>query len=62
MVAPNSVGGWGRLCESSCSAAWLSFERVDNLVLDGQGELDARGSVWWATASTDTYVSTYSLL
>ncbi|KAJ8420494.1 hypothetical protein Cgig2_013417 [Carnegiea gigantea] len=33
LVAPNSVGGWGKLCESSCSAAWLSFERVDNLAL-----------------------------
>lgn len=55
MVAPNTVGGWGELYKSSCSDAWLSFERVDNLVLDGQGELDARGSVWWATASTITH-------
>ena len=71
MVAPDSIGGWGKYCESSDSSAWLSFEKVDNLVLGGQGELDARGSVWWANASTitrdfhaihDTNVSTYSLL
>jgi len=65
MVAPDSISGWG-----NCPSAWLSFDRVDDLVLDGHGELDARGSVWWAKASnitldyhpTDILVSTFIAL
>ncbi|KAJ8431823.1 hypothetical protein Cgig2_027568 [Carnegiea gigantea] len=29
----------------------VSFTGVDNLVLDGQGELDGRGSIWWGNVS-----------
>ncbi|KAJ8431822.1 hypothetical protein Cgig2_027567 [Carnegiea gigantea] len=46
LVAPNSLDAWG----SACQSAWISSERVDNLVLYGQGKIDGRGSIWWGKA------------
>jgi len=68
-VAPDSLDAWGSACQSG-STAWITFEKVDNLVLDGQGGLDGRGSIWWGKVPTISHhlhaininVSTYPLL
>ncbi|KAJ8431819.1 hypothetical protein Cgig2_027564 [Carnegiea gigantea] len=51
LVAPNSLDAWG----SACQSAWISFERVDNLVLYGQGKIDGRGSIWWGKVLTTAH-------
>ncbi|XP_048497382.1 probable polygalacturonase At3g15720 [Beta vulgaris subsp. vulgaris] len=47
IVAPDSIDEWGE-CQSN---TWLQFEYVDNLIVDGQGVIDGRGSIWWNKAS-----------
>uniref|UniRef100_A0A803KSV4 Polygalacturonase n=1 Tax=Chenopodium quinoa TaxID=63459 RepID=A0A803KSV4_CHEQI len=46
IVAPSSIGEWDK-CENN---AWLHFGSIDNLVVEGQGVIDGRGSIWWTNA------------
>ncbi|KAJ6743682.1 hypothetical protein OIU85_017608, partial [Salix viminalis] len=43
IVAPSTVAAWGG-CGILC---WLCFSNVNGLVLDGSGQIDGRGSLWW---------------
>lgn len=38
MVAPNTTYNDG---------GWLNFKDVDGLILNGTGQIDGRGSIWW---------------
>ncbi|KAF3783857.1 putative polygalacturonase [Nymphaea thermarum] len=43
IVAPASPSSWA----GQSTAHWLSFYQVRNLVIDGTGTIDGRGSAWW---------------
>ncbi|KAJ6330021.1 hypothetical protein OIU76_008783 [Salix suchowensis] len=43
IAAPSTVAAWGG-CGILC---WLCFSNVNGLVLDGSGQIDGRGSLWW---------------
>ena len=40
IVAPNAIWTTG-------AANLLTFYRVDNLTVDGSGQIDGRGAIWW---------------
>ncbi|KAF3453390.1 hypothetical protein FNV43_RR03830 [Rhamnella rubrinervis] len=45
VVAPNTPNAW----KQCGSGFWLIFFEVDNLIMDGSGEIDGQGSTWWTT-------------
>ncbi|KAH7546788.1 hypothetical protein FEM48_Zijuj01G0238400 [Ziziphus jujuba var. spinosa] len=48
MVAPEDPNAWQK-----CGGCWLSFLRVQNLILDGSGQIDGQGSSWWKALQFD---------
>ncbi|KAH7546789.1 hypothetical protein FEM48_Zijuj01G0238500 [Ziziphus jujuba var. spinosa] len=42
IVAPADPNAWKK-----CGGFWLSFLRIQNLIMDGSGEIDGQGSSWW---------------
>ncbi|KAK8485994.1 hypothetical protein V6N11_069281 [Hibiscus sabdariffa] len=42
LIAPETTS-W----ENGQTGAWINFKSVDNLILDGGGKIDGRGSNWW---------------
>nr|POE99719.1 putative polygalacturonase [Quercus suber] len=49
MLAPNSMDGWTN-CSANC---WLRFSGVSNLIVNGSGTIDGRGSTWWNQVYND---------
>ncbi|CAN6477303.1 unnamed protein product [Victoria cruziana] len=43
IVAPASPSNW----KGDDAGHWLSFYKVRNLIIDGTGTIDGRGSAWW---------------
>ncbi|TKY68029.1 polygalacturonase protein [Spatholobus suberectus] len=43
VVAPSSTEAW----KGQDSSRWIGFSNVDGLIIDGGGQIDGRGSVWW---------------
>ncbi|CAN6456373.1 unnamed protein product [Victoria cruziana] len=43
IVAPPSPSSWA----GQSTGHWLSFYRVQNLIIDGTGTIDGQGSAWW---------------
>ncbi|KAL4560209.1 hypothetical protein LXL04_032358 [Taraxacum kok-saghyz] len=49
IIAPDNPSSW-----SSCeTGAWLMFSDVNNLIVDGGGTIDGRGSAWWTKSITE---------
>ncbi|XP_030958784.1 probable polygalacturonase At3g15720 [Quercus lobata] len=47
ILAPNSTEGW-----TNCYAnTWLGFWNVSNLIVNGSGEINGSGSIWWKNFS-----------
>ena len=46
IVAPTNINGW------SDKEAWIKFANIDGLTINGGGQIDGQGSVWW-NACTD---------
>ncbi|KAK8485993.1 hypothetical protein V6N13_055116 [Hibiscus sabdariffa] len=42
LIAPETTS-WG----NGGNGVWINFRSVDNLILDGGGKIDGRGSNWW---------------
>ncbi len=49
VVAPNTIDAWEE-CEGN---NWITFEKVFNLIVDGSGEIDGKGSAWWRKQSAN---------
>ncbi|KAL2921389.1 hypothetical protein RDABS01_012880, partial [Bienertia sinuspersici] len=43
IVAPNTIGSWEK-CEKN---VWIYFANVDNLVVEGEGQINGKGAIWW---------------
>ncbi|KAK9279137.1 hypothetical protein L1049_012814 [Liquidambar formosana] len=43
LLAPNTLDAWRNYKGDS----WLSFSKVGNLIIDGNGLINGRGSFWW---------------
>ncbi|KAJ1440081.1 Pectin lyase fold/virulence factor [Sesbania bispinosa] len=43
IVAPNSTKAW----KEQDSSRWIEFSHIDGLIIDGGGQIDGQGSVWW---------------
>ncbi|KAH7546790.1 hypothetical protein FEM48_Zijuj01G0238600 [Ziziphus jujuba var. spinosa] len=46
IVAPETPNAW-KLCGSNSEFSWITFSSVQNLIMDGSGEIDGQGSSWW---------------
>ncbi|RDY06239.1 putative polygalacturonase, partial [Mucuna pruriens] len=44
IVAPNSTKEWTGLNPNR----WIDFANINGLIIDGGGQIDGRGSVWWS--------------
>uniref|UniRef100_A0A7N0VCV0 Polygalacturonase n=1 Tax=Kalanchoe fedtschenkoi TaxID=63787 RepID=A0A7N0VCV0_KALFE len=43
IVSPTKAQAWEEQCND-----WISFRKIDNLIVDGSGEFDGNGKVWWS--------------
>uniref|UniRef100_A0A2N9GKA9 Polygalacturonase n=1 Tax=Fagus sylvatica TaxID=28930 RepID=A0A2N9GKA9_FAGSY len=46
IVAPTNINAWSE------KEAWIKFANIDGLTINGGGQIDGQGSVWW-NACTD---------
>jgi hypothetical protein len=46
IVAPTNIQAWND------KEKWISFANIDGLTINGGGQIDGQGSVWW-NACTD---------
>ncbi|KAE9608050.1 putative polygalacturonase [Lupinus albus] len=44
IVAPNSTEAWR---EKKDKTKWIEVVNVNGLIINGGGQIDGRGSVWW---------------
>ncbi|XP_070026676.1 probable polygalacturonase At3g15720 [Nicotiana sylvestris] len=49
IIAPNSKSGW----DGRATNAWLIFENIDHLTVNGNGVFDGQGHVWWSNPCLD---------
>ena len=55
ILAPNTTEGW-----TNCYAnTWLGFWNVSNLIVNGSGEINGSGSIWWKNFSIQVWNSFY---
>ena len=53
ILAPNTTEGW-----TNCYAnTWLGFWNVSNLIVNGSGEINGSGSIWWKNFSVQVWNS-----
>ncbi|KAL6223814.1 hypothetical protein ACLB2K_002672 [Fragaria x ananassa] len=45
IVAPNDTNGWGD------KGRWVQFDQVQGLIINGGGQIDGQGQVWWEVCS-----------
>ncbi|KAK3016692.1 hypothetical protein RJ639_007097 [Escallonia herrerae] len=43
IIAPNKKSEW----DGSHINSWLSFSDINNLIINGRGQIDGQGSIWW---------------
>ncbi|XP_024986475.1 probable polygalacturonase At3g15720 [Cynara cardunculus var. scolymus] len=53
LTAPKTLDGWNGCTEKQY---WIHFSSVKGLMIDGPGQFDGQGSIWWGNdeASTET--------
>ncbi|OIT05066.1 PREDICTED: probable polygalacturonase At3g15720 [Nicotiana attenuata] len=49
IIAPSSKSGW----DGRATNAWLIFENIDHLTVNGNGVFDGQGHVWWSNPCLD---------
>ncbi|XP_024178638.1 probable polygalacturonase At3g15720 [Rosa chinensis] len=47
IVAPKNPDEW-----KGCVESWLSFRNLSNLIINGTGEINGQGSLWWSNITT----------
>ncbi|KAM5579171.1 putative polygalacturonase [Rosa sericea] len=47
IVAPKNPDEW-----KGCVESWLSFGNLSNLIINGTGEINGQGSLWWSNTTT----------
>ncbi|GKV22256.1 hypothetical protein SLEP1_g32138 [Rubroshorea leprosula] len=47
LIAPHGIS-WGG---NDGLEAWIRFENIDNLIIDGEGKIDGQGQSWWTACA-----------
>jgi len=46
LEAPKTMDGWR---DSKCVNSWIKFAEIQGLQVNGSGQLDGHGSLWWSS-------------
>ncbi|KAF5951054.1 hypothetical protein HYC85_013047, partial [Camellia sinensis] len=60
IVAPSSLSQWPKFVGLS---KWISFQFVNGLIINGGGQINGQGSIWWnaPVCNHNTYICTHSI-